>query len=54
MSSQGLYHEVFLNQLVQVWQSLFLQKNCEGEDRHTLKSKVANGKLRWRVEVNVP
>ncbi|XP_030308034.1 ataxin-3 isoform X4 [Calypte anna] len=32
------YHRMFLSHLTQVRKSLFLQKNCEGEDKYILKS----------------
>ncbi|XP_062351460.1 ataxin-3 isoform X3 [Cinclus cinclus] len=45
VSSQAHYQRMFLSHLTAVRQTPFLQKNCEGEDKHILKSKVAGRKL---------
>lgn len=42
---------MFLSRLTAVRQTPFLQKNCEGEDKHILKSKVADRKLHMKVYV---
>lgn len=42
---------MFLSRLTAVRQTPFPQKNCEGEDKHILKSKVADRKLHVKVHV---
>lgn len=51
VSSQAHCHRTFLSRLTAASQTPFLQKNCEGGDKHILKSKVADRKL--HVEVHV-
>ncbi|KAM4899451.1 ataxin-3 isoform 2-T2 [Sylvia borin] len=38
VSSQAQYHRMFLSRLTAVSQTPFLQKNCEGGDKHILKN----------------
>ncbi|XP_072720235.1 ataxin-3 isoform X4 [Ciconia boyciana] len=45
VSSWTHYHRMFLSLLTPASQTPFLQKNCEREDRHILKSKVVDRKL---------